>query len=90
MGVRPEYVTLASANSTGALNATVTQVQDIGTYWLLNARVGDCTVRARLSPDAVVPRAGETVWLQIAGPHTCWYAADETLISAGQDEELAT
>ena len=89
VGVRPEYVTLASAGSAGALSATVTQVQDIGTYWLLNARVGDTTVRARLSPDAVVPRAGETVWLQIAGPHTCWYAADETLIAAGAEEATA-
>ena len=89
VGVRPEYVTLASAGSTGALSATVTQVQDIGTYWLLNARVGGATVRARLSPDAVVPRAGETVWLQIAGPHTCWYAADETLIAAGAEEATA-
>jgi glycerol transport system ATP-binding protein len=89
VGVRPEYVMLASPHGAGALSATVTQVQDIGTYWLLNARVGDVngvTVRARLSPDAQVPRAGETVWLQIAGPHTCWYAADETLIAAATDE----
>jgi glycerol transport system ATP-binding protein len=89
VGVRPEYVALATAGSPGALGATVTQVQDIGTYWLLNARVGDATVRARLSPDALVPRRGETVWLQIAGPHTCWYAADETLIAAGDGEEVS-
>jgi glycerol transport system ATP-binding protein len=90
VGIRPEYVTLASAGSTGALAAAVTQVQDIGTYWLLNARVGDTTVRARLSPDtAKVPRAGESVWLGIVGPHTCWYAADETLIAAVADEGVA-
>ena len=88
VGVRPEYVAVMPADAPGALQATVTQVQDIGTYWLLNARIGDAVVRARLNPDSAVPRAGESVWLGIVGPHTCWYAADETLIAAGRDEEL--
>ncbi len=88
VGVRPEYVAVMPAGARGALQATVTQVQDIGTYWLLNARIGEAVVRARLNPDSAVPRAGESVWLGIVGPHTCWYAADETLIAAGQDEEL--
>jgi glycerol transport system ATP-binding protein len=88
VGVRPEYVAVMPAGAPGALQATVTQVQDIGTYWLLNARIGDAVVRARLNPDSAVPRAGESVWLGIVGPHTCWYAADETLIAAGRDEEL--
>jgi glycerol transport system ATP-binding protein len=89
VGVRPEYVAVMPAGAPGALQATVTQVQDIGTYWLLNARIGDAVVRARLNPDSAVPRAGETVWLGIVGPHTCWYAADETLIAAAADEGVA-
>jgi glycerol transport system ATP-binding protein len=86
VGVRPEYVAVMPTGAPGALQATVTQVQDIGTYWLLNARIGDAVVRARLNPDSAVPRAGESVWLGIVGPHTCWYAADETLIAAETDE----
>lgn len=86
VGVRPEYVAVMPAGAPGALQATVTQVQDIGTYWLLNARIGETVVRARLNPDSAVPRAGESVWLGIVGPHTCWYAADETLIAAATDE----
>jgi glycerol transport system ATP-binding protein len=82
LGVRPEYVTLAAPHAPGAVAGTVTQLQDIGTYWLLTARVegGDAVIRARLSPGQAMPRAGEAVWLGIVGPHTCYYR-DEQLIA---------
>ena len=83
LGVRPEYVTLAEANSAGAVPALVTQAQDIGTYWLLSAAVGSAaqaaTVRARISHDQRIPAVGEVVWLSIVGVHTCYYR-DEKLI----------
>jgi glycerol transport system ATP-binding protein len=81
LGVRPEYVTIASANAAGAVAATVTQAQDIGTYWLLTATVGDgAVVRARLRPDQAIPKVGATVWLGILGTHTCFYK-DEELVA---------
>ena len=81
LGVRPEYVTLAAPNAAGALPATVTQAQDIGTYWLLTATVGDgAIVRARLRPDQVIPKVGTTVWLGLVGAHTCFYK-DEELVA---------
>jgi glycerol transport system ATP-binding protein len=83
LGVRPEYVTLAEANSAGAVPALVTQAQDIGTYWLLSATVGSAaqaaTVRARIGHDQRIPAVGEIVWLSIVGAHTCYYK-DEKLI----------
>lgn len=79
-GIRPEYVGLARQGDEGALQGTVVQVQDIGTYWLLTARIGEATVRARLSPDTLVPPPGAAVWLGVVGTHTCFYAKDETLI----------
>ncbi|MHB1670199.1 ABC transporter ATP-binding protein [Thiomonas sp.] len=85
LGVRPEYVTLASANADGAVPALVTQAQDIGTYWLLTAEVvgNDGTaIRARLAPHQRIPQAGETVWLAIVGPHTCFYRNDELIVGA--------
>jgi glycerol transport system ATP-binding protein len=81
LGVRPEYVTLAGPSEPGALDATVTQAQDIGTYWLLTARAGEATLRARLSPESAVPRVGEAVRLRVLGEHTCFYAADESLLA---------
>ena len=79
LGVRPEYVTLAAPNSAGAVQGLVTQVQDIGTYWLVTAKVGEAVVRARLSPEHSIPKAGESVWLGIVGSHTCYYSNEELI-----------
>jgi len=81
LGVRPEYVALAASGSPGALPAIVTQAQDIGTYWLVTARiVGDpaeSLIRSRLRPEQAIPEVGDTVWLAIVGAHTCFYRDDE-------------
>lgn len=82
LGVRPEYVTLASAQSAGAVAATVTQRQDVGTYWLLTARAGDSVIRARVSPDLTPPAVGATAWLGLMGAHTCFYKNEELIEGA--------
>ena len=63
--------------SVGSVSATVTRVQDIGTYWMVTAMVGEHVVKVRLSPDVVAPSAGATVWLQLVGPHSCYYVNEE-------------
>ena len=78
LGIRPEYVTLAAPNTTGAVPGTVKAAQDIGTYWLLTTTLADGTVlRARLSGEQAIPKAGEAVWLCIVGSHTCYYRNEE-------------
>jgi glycerol transport system ATP-binding protein len=81
LGIRPEYLSLVAPGAPGALPATVSAVQDIGTYWLLSARLatagGDLVLRARLAPGTQALQAGDAVWLQVAGPHTCWYRKQE-------------
>ncbi len=81
LGIRPEYVRLAAAEEPGAVPAVVTQAQDIGTYWLVGARVGgaggESIVRARLAPEQRIPNVGDTVWLAIVGSHTCYYQNEE-------------
>jgi glycerol transport system ATP-binding protein len=61
----------------------VTQAQDIGTYWLVTARVGcgadESLLRARLSPEQSIPQVGETVWLSVVGEHTCYYVNEELI-----------
>jgi glycerol transport system ATP-binding protein len=82
LGVRPEYVTLAAPQAAGAVKATVTQRQDIGTWWLLGAALADgSVVRARLGGEQAIPQLGETAWLTLAGSHTCWYGANEELVA---------
>lgn len=80
LGVRPEYVSVVEAGTPGALPVTVVQVLDIGTHVLLAGRVGEQTVKARLSPEFVAPAVGETAWLQVMGGHTCFYR-DEELVA---------
>jgi glycerol transport system ATP-binding protein len=79
LGVRPEYVTLGPADATGTLPGTVTQVQDIGTYWLVTAKLaaGDAVVRARIAPEGAMPKAGDRVGLGVVGRHTCFYKNEE-------------
>jgi glycerol transport system ATP-binding protein len=81
LGVRPEYVTLGAEGSPGGLPGAVIRAQDIGTYWLITARVdgGDASplIRVRSSPDQPIPQPGERVWVNVLGPHTCFYANAE-------------
>ncbi|MCV4690917.1 hypothetical protein OFC38_32730, partial [Escherichia coli] len=61
------------------LPGTVVQVQDIGTYQMLTAKVGEHTVKARFTPETRLPSAGDTAWLQVLGEHTCFYQNEELL-----------
>jgi len=82
LGVRPEYVTLTAPNAEGSVSATVTQVQDIGTYGLVTARLaaGGALIRARLGNAQRMPAVGDAVWLAVVGAHTCYYK-DEELVA---------
>ena len=79
LGVRPEYVSLAAADSAGALPMTITQVQDVCTHVIVSATRESHTIKARLSaiPGNLV--AGDRVWLQLMGEHTCFYQNEEIL-----------
>ena len=81
--MRPEYVRIAATGEAGALPGVVTQAQDIGTYWLVTARVGsgpnESLLKARLGPEQAIPRVGEAVWLSVVGEHTCYYVNEELI-----------
>jgi glycerol transport system ATP-binding protein len=77
LGLRPEYVRLAAQGVPGALPAQVMQLQDIGTYLMLTATIAGQPIKARLTPETQRPQAGETVWLQMLGEHTCFYKNEE-------------
>jgi glycerol transport system ATP-binding protein len=84
LGVRPEHVQITAPDAHGSVPGVVTQAQDIGTYWLVSARVGsgagESLLRARLGPEQAIPRVGDSVWLRIVGEHTCYYK-DEELVA---------
>ena len=80
LGIRPEYLKLAPIHAHGAIAATVTQLQDIGTYSLLTAMADGVTLKARLSNGEEAPAVGESVWLKVLDTHTCYYR-DEELVA---------
>jgi glycerol transport system ATP-binding protein len=80
LGIRPEYLAIAADDDLRSLPATVTQVQDIGTYVLVTCRAGEQTLKARLAPDAVIPAAGSNVRLKVLGAHTCFYSNEELVV----------
>ena len=81
LGVRPEYVALTEPGAAGSLRGTVAKVQDVGTYWLITASLGEQQlVRLRLPAQATPPGEGSVVGLQVMGSHTCFYGANEELI----------
>ena len=77
LGIRPEYLVPVPAQSSGSLPFTVTQVQDVGTHVILSASIAGQTLKARLPVSTKSLRAGETVWLQLIGEHTCFYKNEE-------------
>ena len=80
LGVRPEYLTLlpsATLGSAGSLQATVTQVQDIGTYQLVTCQAEGLTLKARLQPDQPAPPVGAVVGIDLLTRHTCVYQNEE-------------
>ena len=79
VGIRPEYLALAQPQQAGALPCTVVQVQDIGTYLMLTAKVGEHMLKARFAPETRLPSAGDTAWLQVLGTHTCFYQNEQLL-----------
>jgi glycerol transport system ATP-binding protein len=77
IGIRPEYLRIAEPHSPGAVPATVTQVQDVGTHAMLSADSAGSKLKARLHSDAAVPAVGATVWLRVLDTHTCYYRNEE-------------
>lgn len=77
LGVRPEYVAWVDERSAGALPMAVSQVQDVGTHFIVTARHHDQVLKARLPAHAAQPSAGQTVWLKVLGEHTCFYNNEE-------------
>ncbi len=66
--------------------ATVTQAQDIGTYWLVTAQLAgerDSCARAS-SPEQAIPQVGERgVAARSSGAHTCYYRNEELIADRG-------
>ena len=79
LGIRPEYVVPVPARVPGALQMTVSKIQDVGTHVMLSAELQGHTVKARLAADAAQLSPGDSVWLKVMGEHTCFYRNEEII-----------
>ena len=68
VGIRPDYVRCAPAEP-GGLEATVAGVRDLGTVHLVDLRVGDAVVLARIAAGQYVPRERCRIVLDAADVH---------------------
>ena len=55
------------------------RVQDVGTHLMLTAVVDGKALKARFASGTLLPAVGQSVWLQLVGPHTCYYRNEELL-----------
>jgi glycerol transport system ATP-binding protein len=81
LGIRPEYLGMHDQATEGCLPARVLRWQDLGTSGLLTTECAGEVLRVRMpNNNAAPPLAGQTVYLQVLGPHTCFYS-DEELVA---------
>ncbi len=77
LGIRPEYVGVTTQAVPNAVPAVVTRLQDIGTHLMLTATVQGFVFKARMAAELPGLAQGSAVWLQLLGPHTCFYVNEE-------------
>jgi glycerol transport system ATP-binding protein len=77
LGIRPEYVRLVAGHSPDAWRAQVARVQDMGTHSLLTVTLDGSMLKVRLPAGHAIPAVSDSVWLQLMGPHTCFYRNEE-------------
>jgi glycerol transport system ATP-binding protein len=80
LGIRPEYLTLTTANASGSLPMSVTQIQDVGTHVILSASSAGQSIKARMPVELATYAKGDTVWLKVLGEHTCIYKDEEIVV----------
>ncbi|NDC61211.1 MAG: ABC transporter ATP-binding protein [Betaproteobacteria bacterium] len=78
LGIRPEYLNVHDQAAHDCLPARVLRWQDLGTSGLLTTECAGEVVRVRMAAsNSAVPMVGQTVHLQVLGPHTCFYDNEE-------------
>ena len=77
MGIRPEYVALAAPGSHGAVEATVRQVQHLGTTQLVTADFGGQVIKAKVDPSVKVSNGSQ--WLRLVAPEAIFFCDDERI-----------
>ncbi|CBV42873.1 ABC transporter ATP-binding protein [Halomonas elongata] len=71
LGIRPEFVEVHDAPVEGGMQARVEHIQDLGTYSIIDLRLGDMPLKARIDEDQ--PPPGEIAYLRFPGERVGLY-----------------
>ncbi|MBV8537333.1 MAG: ABC transporter ATP-binding protein, partial [Alphaproteobacteria bacterium] len=72
LGIRPEFIGYRASASEGYLPAEITEIEDLGNYKILTARLGGHVVKAKIGEDQRVGRGAG--WLRFPPEWTRLYA----------------
>lgn len=84
IGIRPEFVHVWEQENASAMKASVTHVEDLGTYKILTLKLGNQLLKVRLQEDQQVPQ--QEAYISFPEQWTMLYL-DEYLITAGEENE---
>ncbi|MBL4670840.1 MAG: TOBE domain-containing protein [Arenicella sp.] len=79
LGIRPEFVCLHEKPEPAALDALVTNIEDLGSYKIVTVELAGETIKARIEEDDWVP--ADRVYMSFPLPWLKLYA-DEYLVKA--------
>ena len=77
LGIRSEFIKIAENQKENILNVEVEKVEDLGNYKLLTAKMGNLTIKSKISRDTEVP--SHNVKLYVPAEKCCVYENDKLI-----------
>jgi glycerol transport system ATP-binding protein len=77
VGIRPEHLQTTPSGQSNELQATVTRVQDVGTYYLITCAVEGAVLKTRQNKSDIPAQVGTSIGLNVLNENTCYYINEE-------------
>jgi glycerol transport system ATP-binding protein len=77
VGIRPEHLQTTPSGQSNELQATVTRVQDVGTYYLITCAVEGAVFKTRQNKSDIPAQVGTSIGLNVLNENTCYYINEE-------------
>jgi glycerol transport system ATP-binding protein len=77
VGIRPEHLQTTPSGQSNELQATVTRVQDVGTYYLITCAVEGALLKSRHNKSDIPAQVGTSIGLNVLNENTCYYINEE-------------
>ena len=71
LGIRSEFIELATRSTKNAINAKIKRVDDYGNFLLISALDGENSIKVKVKRDVAVP--GEEAWFSFPSEKCCVY-----------------